>query len=429
MKAFMLAIMLCINSVGLHASSDSLYTQSYLNESTRFAWLTYGFDVNILSGGRTQIIRGNQAEPLDFGNGYMPRLTIGGMHFWGHADFYVSFPLGFLSQQSKPNELQSLEVFQGVETGARVYPWKVQPNSLRPFVGMSFRRLLFSQEAADSPYENGTPTYGRFVYPLQLGLTYSSDKWHISASTYHNFQNEFQYYAAPDQKAEVQLDPFSFNISFLRYIDTDRSTRKKGAAAEINQDYQILEQNNLLSAWFMGIGPSSALQSAKSPYLQEQFPYFYDNYSATVMPDITFGRYFHKGDWNLNLSYRTYGDSYEGFDNFISTRRHSVGVESVKFLFNYLGFVPFVGPIISHEFLHTRVNGTDYRTNKWAAGITFGWDIRVTKTGTGLLRTNLRYYPDLNMRINGEKMMFNHLEFNFIQWVQYFGRKKALYGR
>lgn len=350
------------------------------------------------------------------------------MHFWGHADFYVSFPLGFLSQQSTPDELQSLEVYQGVETGARIYPWKVQPNSLRPFVGISFRRLRYSQEEQDSPYENGTPSYGRFIYPLQYGLTYSTDKWHFSASAYYNLQNTFSIYTSPNEavpKAGVDLDPLSFNISFLRYIDSDRNMRKKGSAAIINKSYQTLEENDLLSAWFFGIGPSSALQSTKSPYLQRAYPYFYDDYSATVMPDVSFGRYFHKRDWNLNLSYRTYGDEYEGFDSFIQTRRHSVGIESVKFLFNYLGFVPFVGPIVSHEFLHTEVNGQSFRTNKWAAGITFGWDIRVTKTGTGLLRTNLRYYPDLHMRIDGEKMMFNHLEFNFIQWVQFFGRKKA----
>ena len=97
-----------------------------------------------------------------------------------------------------------------------------------------------------------------------------------------------------------------------------------------------------------------------------------------------------------------------------------------QFLFNYLGFVPFAGPILSYEKLHTTVNGVNYNDNKFALGITFGWDIRVTKTGTSLLRTNLRYYPNLSMDIEGEKMTFNHLEFNFIQWVQFIGRKKAL---
>jgi len=202
--------------------------------------------------------------------------------------------------------------------------------------------------------------------------------------------------------------------------------RTPSAAGQVNRAYEVLQKENLLSAWFFGIGPSAALQMTPSPYLEENFPFFYDEYSASILPDFSLGRYFYQPDLNINLSYRTYGDSYTGFDNAIDIRRHSVGVESVKFLFNYLGFVPFAGPIVSYENLRTTVNGTDYRDNQLALGITFGWDIRVTKTGTGLLRTNLRYFPNLRMDIAGEKMMFDHLEFNFIQWVQFLGRKKAL---
>lgn len=257
-------------------------------------------------------------------------------------------------------------------------------------------------------------------------MTYTSDKWHISASGYYNYQNEFDYYISPTETANVRLNPVSVNLSLLRYIDTDRHFRTPSAAGQLNDYYKKLKNENLLSAWFFGIGPSAALQMNKSTYLKENHPFLYDNYSAAILPDLTFGRYFNNIDANLNLAYRTYGDRFEGFGTEIRTRRHSVGVESVKFLFNYLGFVPFAGPIISYENLNTTVNGINYSENKLALGVTFGWDIRVTKTGTSLLRTNLRYYPNLHMSVEGEKMMFDHLEFNFIQWVQFIGRKKAL---
>ncbi|MEQ8927346.1 MAG: hypothetical protein RLO81_16115, partial [Fulvivirga sp.] len=159
---------------------------------------------------------------------------------------------------------------------------------------------------------------------------------------------------------------------------------------------------------------------------KKNFSFFQDDYSAAILPDFSFGRFFSKPDLNINLSYRTYGDKYEGFNSEIKIRRHSIGIESVKFLFNYHGFVPFVGPILSYENLKTTVNNIEYKDDKLALGITFGWDIRVTKTGSSLLRTNLRYYPNLHMNIEGEKMMFDHIEFNFIQWVQFIGRKKAL---
>jgi len=425
MKAPIVVLLLVLTSK-VYAQKDTVYTLEYLDKSTRFAWLTYGADLNFQTGGTTQRLVNGSLEDVDFSSTFFPRLTIGGVHFWGHVDFYVSFPLTFLIFQSVPTGLDDLEIFQGIETGARFYPLKLQPGRVSPFIGISFRRMRFSQEAEESGFTNGTPNYGRFIYPIQFGLTYTTQKWHFTASGYYNYQNEFDYYVTPDQQAAVRLDPVSFNISFLRYLDSDRSMRSPQAVKQINEDYAALQQSGLLSAWFIGIGPSAALQSSKSDFLEENYPYFTDNYSAAILPDITFGRYFHIPDINVNLSYRTYGDSFEGFGSEITTRRHSVGIESVAFLFNYLGFVPFFGPIVSYEFLNTTVDDIEYSENKPAVGFTFGWDIRVTKTGTSLLRTNLRYYPGLHMDIEGEKMMFNHLEFNFIQWVQYFGRKDAL---
>jgi hypothetical protein len=425
MKAF--ATLLCfLISVSLYGQADTVYSQNYLDRSTRFAWLTYGGDLNYLSGGTTQQLINGSRQTTDFGGTLIPRITIGGIHFWGHADFYVSFPLSFLSFQDVPQTFEELEVYQGVETGMRLYPLKLKPQRISPFVGISFRRIRFSQESAESNSRNGVPNYGRFIHPIQSGLTYTSNKWHISASAYYNYQNEFNYYISPTQRADVRLNPVSFNLSVLRYIDSDRHMRTKKAVAQINRDYGVLKDKQLLSTWFLGIGPSSALQMNRSPFLEENFPFFYDNYSAAILPDLSLGRYFHKLDANVNLSYRTYGDKYEGFDTEIKTRRHSVGLETVKFLFNYLGFVPFAGPVVTYENMQTTVNGTDYNENKLAVGLTFGWDIRVTKTGSSLLRTNLRYFPNLHMNIEGEKMMFDHLEFNFIQWVHFFGRKKAL---
>ena len=425
-KPLLYVVLSMLMSASVYGQTDTVYTQDYLDKSTRFAWLTYGGDLNYLSGGTTQQMINGTKQTTDFGSTLMPRLTIGGIHFWGHADFYVTLPLSFLTLQNIPNNLERLEVYQGVETGMRLYPLKLQPQRLSPFVGVSFRRFRFLQESEESNSENGVPSNGRFVYPIQFGLTYTSDKWHISASGYYIHQDEFNYFISPAERAEVQLNPLSFNLSLLRYIDSDRNMRRPRVVAQINRNYNVLKSKNLLSSWFFGIGPSAALQMTKSPYLQENFPFFYDDYAASILPDLTFGRYFHKVDANVNLSYRTYGEKYRGFDNAISTRRHSVGAESVKFLFNYLGFVPFAGPILSYENLRTSVNGIDYQEDKLALGITFGWDIRLTKTGTSLLRTNLRYYPNLHMGVDGGRMMFDALEFNFIQWVQFIGRKKAL---
>lgn len=106
--------------------------------------------------------------------------------------------------------------------------------------------------------------------------------------------------------------------------------------------------------------------------------------------------------------------------------RHSFMLEAYKNIFNYLGFVPYVGVTGSIENLTTTINGIAYSETKPAVGIIVGWDIRVTKTGTNLLRTNLRWTPNLHMNIQGKKIMYDQIEFNFIQWVQFIGRKKVL---
>ena len=90
MKTFYVLLCLFL-SVNIYGQSDTLYTQNYLDKSTRFAWLTYGGDINYLTGGSTQQFIEGTKETVNFGQTIMPRLTIGGIHFWGHTDFLCDF--------------------------------------------------------------------------------------------------------------------------------------------------------------------------------------------------------------------------------------------------------------------------------------------------------------------------------------------------
>jgi hypothetical protein len=98
-------------------------------------------------------------------------------------------------------------------------------------------------------------------------------------------------------------------------------------------------------------------------------------------------------------------------------------------LFDYHGFVPFVGPIISYESLSFEetdlgVKVRDVSDDMLGLGVTFGWDIRPNDLQSWVLRTNLRYYPGLQLDIPGteETVPFRNLEFNFIQLIIYPGR-------
>lgn len=405
--------------------TDSTYTFKYISRSTKFAWTTFGGDFLMLGSGSSSFSNNGIARQVDFSPTFIPRLTIGGIHFWGHADFYVNFPLSFLAFQQKSTELKNLEYRQGIETGLKIYPLALRQGKVRPYIGASFRLLSFKQEFKEVNFQYGGTEFQKMIFPLQVGLSYISSKYifnfGLNYQTLHNINN----YITPNDIGTVQLNPISSQLSITQYIDTDRSIRTLKGVEQENLKYKILEQEKRLSSWYWGLGPSAGLQISKSSYLKENYPHLYDNFIGGIMPDITFGRFFNKPDMNVGFSYRTLGSTLQGFDDKVNIRRHSIMLESYKNLFNWLGFVPFVGLTASIENLNINVNGQKYRETKPAVGFIFGWDIRVTKTGTSLLRTNLRWTPNLHMSIDNKKMMFDNLEFNFIQWVQFIGRKNV----
>lgn len=62
----------------------------------------------------------------------------------------------------------------------------------------------------------------------------------------------------------------------------------------------------------------------------------------------------------------------------------------------------------------------DVNENKIAYGLTFGWDIRPNNIQSWILRTNLRWYPNLAIELDqNSKVSFDNLEFNFIQLIIY----------
>ena len=408
-----------------YAQTDSVYTMKYIDRSTRFAATTLGADILGVAGGQVTYIKNGNSSITNFGSTLLPRLSIGGIHFWGHTDFYVSFPLPFLALSNNPAELKNILNTEGIESGARIYPWKIKPNSVRPFVGISFRLKEFSLGKDRATYSQGYPEFQRMTTPVQMGISYTTVKSIISLSAYYNPQPTGNYYSTPNQTGALQLDTWSFGISVSRYWDTDRNIRSKESVRQLNLKDSILRNQSKMSAWYWGIGPSAGLQMSRSEFLKEYHPYLYDDFAGGFMPDLTFGRFFEKPDMNTGISYRTLGMKLQAFETDVRMRRHSFMLETYKNIFNYLGFVPYVGATGSIENLTTTINGVAYSETKPAVGIIFGWDIRVTKTGTNLLRTNLRWIPDLHMTVQGKKMMYDQIEFNFIQWVQFIGRKKA----
>ena len=406
---------------------DSIYTLDYLDKSTRFAWTTFGMDLLALNGGTSEYLdpMGNR-QTTSWSGSAAPRLTIGGIHFYGHADFYVTFPLNFLSfGQSTPDAFRQMIHESGIETGIRLYPVPIKPGALRPYAGISFRSLSFGFEPQNSGFTKAFPLYERFVYPLQAGLTYATSRHLISVGVHYQTTRSIRYALSETEMGTVEFEPLSFQFGILKYIDTDRGARSRNGAAAFNARHALLRERKALSGVYVGIGPSSFLQTRTSPLVANQYPHLSgDNLNAFTV-DLTAGYYFHRPDMNIGLAYRGIGSRMKAIDDEIEVRRRSLMLEAYKFLFNYRGFVPFLGVTGSMEFLKAELNGNSRTETKPALGIVFGWDIRVVNTETWLLRTNLRYVPGLEMELNGDQVALDHLEFNFIQFVYFPGRKKA----
>lgn len=408
----------------LGQSADTVYTTKYLRKSTSFAWTTFGADLLTLGGGNTDYqspegtVRATSLSPTT-----IPRLTIGGIHFWGHADFYVSFPLP-IRWSSRPDAFSVLRYTHGIETGVRIYPLRLAPERISPYVGASFRMMSYGHQTAGTNYTHGFPEVERMAMPLQAGLTYTTPKYLMTTGVHYHPKSTLSYPISPTAFGSTSLSPVSITIGLIRYIDTDRSMASPNSIAQLNRKHELLKRHNRLSAWYTGIGPSAAMPRplGRSSYIQHNYPYLRGEAIGGFMPDLTVGRYFYKPDLNIGLSYRTMGAHISGFDADLRFRRHSFMVETYKYLFNYLGFAPYLGSTVSLEQLSMNDNERRHIQIKPSIGLIFGWDIRVTNTGTSLLRTNLRWIPNLKLTVGAEQIMFDNIEFNFIQYVYFFGR-------
>ncbi|MEO1808279.1 MAG: hypothetical protein AAFU33_25925 [Bacteroidota bacterium] len=65
-KPLLYVVLSMLMSAGVYGQTDTVYTQDYLDESTRFAWLTYGGDFNYLSGGTTQQMINGTKQTTDW---------------------------------------------------------------------------------------------------------------------------------------------------------------------------------------------------------------------------------------------------------------------------------------------------------------------------------------------------------------------------
>lgn len=416
---------LLILSIPLYvlALPASVYSQPYVeggNTRHRFAQTYLGVDLQYVP--ETGLTHSSSDHSLvGMPERFLPRLTIGGVHFWGHADFYVTFPIppgGF--ERESQGVVSTFST--GIETGARLYPWRIEEGGLRPFVGISWGLVNYAQRDTGGGWG---PTLYRHRPLLQAGLSWMIGPTIVQAQGTYIPGTDVRYPLSRTEDASLTLPEAAFSIGVSYPFETTvgaEYAEKNGFLATIEEEMDSAGQ---LTTWMVGAGPSAAFTLRNSSYTTKEHRFLDNIPPSTPFPDLSLGYYFHTIDAAVNIAYRPISQYQEAYNLGLELNRTSLWLEGYKFLFDYHGFVPFVGIGIGREWLDVNERDGDapvVSTSEatWAPGIVFGWDIRPTSVDWFTLRTNLRYAPGLSVEMpSGNEVAFDHLEFNFIQFVLY----------
>lgn len=347
-----------------------------------------------------------QRSPL--GNVAETRLIIGGTHFWGHADLFIAVPVYAVGNGTRT----------GPETGARIYPWPITNNRIRPYGAISAAQVSYSQ--GDGPLSMKMRT------PLGAGITYCSGRHLLDVGVSWFYRNDIRYYVSPLEPVKVQQQNMAISIGYKWMMETTASAEKNWQNGITKAITDTLAQRKRLNGLTLAVGPSAAFYTRSSSY-NRSMPYLGQHKSARIYADVGAGYYWHRPDIQANIAWRKYGSEIAAYGATQNTTRRSLAMECYKFLGDYHGFVPFAGTALSHEKLavsETTTTGVNKQEVQIVRpGFTFGWDIRPDRLQVFYLRTNIRYFPRLGvpMGTKGEVAM-DALEVNFIQLVIFPGR-------
>ena len=392
-----------------------VYVEKGKNRYT-FAQTTIGYDFDYTpSLGHSEFLNSqNQLEKFNFRNKVSPTITITGLHFWGHAEFFTGFSfLNISLGKSTTNYLFN----RSAGTGAKFFPFALKAKTLRPYAGFSIAGFKYKKDEA--------ATFRRVECPVLFGLTYSFKRGMLEFGAAYYYGNDYNYFISKTQQVKLTTPPIAFNVDFKYYIDFSMSSYKRDLNGENKRILETLTAKKRRSSFFIAAGPAYSFILNRSSYNKEVRPYLDDYKITSIFPDLGIGYYNYGLDAALNLSYRFYSASLNGHAVQQNVTRNSLGLEMYKFLGDYHGFVPFIGPIISLESISARETENDValfskHREFIAGGIIAGWDIRPTRTDWWGIRTNIRYFPKLGINITGNKSLnLSQLELNFLQLVIY----------
>jgi len=402
--------------------TGSIFAQPYITGGKtrhRFAQLNIGVDdrmfLNYASESST-ISSSGTIEKNKLKTQNEIRIILGGTHFWGHVDFYVAFPVASFGNSGFSTK---------IETGAKYFPWKIESGKIRPYIGLAILTAQFKQDNDASQIRN--------LYPITGGVVFNYKKHLFELGTGFIFNNQENYYISPATSVQIKTQPFWISLSYKFMIDFTLPEEKDWLSGKTKKLTDSLTAKHLLDGLTIAIGPSASFYLRSSPHNQNIAPYIDNHKISNIFPEFGLGYYLCKLNLQFNFAYRSVKSKIAAYDFSQVVMRKALTFEICKFIFDYNGFDPYIGPAVSYEWLNvSETNQSGITTNQgWEGvkpGITVGWEIRPTKMMFLYLRSNLRYFPNLKVKMNDSKYVYlDQLEFDFFQVVffpQRIGMKK-----
>jgi hypothetical protein len=408
-------------------------------ERDPFATTTLGIDwsgfepvastwaIPISGGGFTQ----SDAAQLGQGD-----LSIGALHFFGHADLFVSVPLDTRSAEISGERSLSLE-YQ-TATGIKLYPWALRPGTVRPYLssGLLFRSLNLT-EGADVSANPGEITQA--VIPVGMGVAWRTPWQAIVDLQLQYMPGSFDLASGVvPQPLDQPVQPYTSESLDMRGIRLAVGLKwsrdlsggdQPGYREEAARKLQRRIDAGSASGFTLALGPSARILGNSSSYFSQRRPYLEDRLDSGVFPHAGIGYYDFGRDAELRLAYRGFDSDAVAYGAALETRQDAVFLEALKFYdLDFYGFVPFIGVGIGYGWFRAtdripteRLTG---RESGLVASVPFGWDIRPDPASAWVLRTNLRWVPRARVPMPGAGVAVDlgGLEFDFIQLVVYPGR-------
>ncbi|MEM9919676.1 MAG: hypothetical protein AAF990_16385 [Bacteroidota bacterium] len=387
----------------------------------QFAKSYFGISNFIVPSLSNRSLLNEQGEVQSFErSGFLtPSINLGATHFWGHADFFIS--ISTIDIKFGEDEIDN-SIRLGTFTGLRIYPFPTKEQTIRPYVGYRFSPFRYKQK--DGTNQSFKFTRVKSVFDIGLGIQLK--KLYLTLDYGRVVNSSFTNYLSKTVTARDHFPEHLFQIGFNFAIETTAPANTDLNKAA-NRSFSASNRNG----FFVGAGFSAAFPTTSSSYVTELYPYLDDKSFPTVFPDLVVGYHFSKIDLVTSLSYRPMKQERSAFGFRQQISRNSIIAEVYKFVGDYHGFAPYVGMGLGYENLQFSeaeqdVTIDEFSENKLSPAILFGWDIRPSEKGDWwVLRTNLRYYPFLEIEQQSKKLSLKHLEFNFIQFVWYPQRLRA----